>query len=323
MERIILDVHTHLVPTAPLNAGLADVAADVAWDGKTETLVMDGHTHGPKALFRPHELVAWMDRNAVATAWISLPPLCYRLHLTAAQTQAWLAAMNEGLLDLSDGFRERFKPLFYLPVQHPALAHEIAAHWIARGHLRFAMAAGDGANAMLSDASYEPLWQALDAASAFLFLHPATSCDARLVPFHLQNLVGNPTETAIAAAHLVVSGVIDRHRKLRICLAHGGGTSAAIAARLERGRASGRLQPKGENTDLRAKFRRFCVDCVVHDAAALEFSAQVHGPENVLFGSDWPYPMGLPEPHAQLAEVDAGLRQKIFVDNPTRFVATD
>ena len=318
MERILLDVHAHLLPTDRLGADLADAAGDVSWDAKTETLRLEGQAHGPKALFRPHELIAWMDRNGVETAWISIPPLGYRQHLTQAQARAWLGALNEGLLALAERFPARFAPLFHLPVEHPALAHEIAAHWIGRGHARFAMAAGDGAKAMLSDASYEPLWHTLDAAAAFLFLHPAKICDARFEPFHLHNLVGNPTETAIAAAHLVVGGVIDRYPKLRICLAHGGGTSAAIAGRLERGRVTGRIEPNGANTDLRKKFRSFCVDCVVHDAAALKLAAEVHGAENVLFGSDWPYPMGLPEPHAQLADLDATLRGRIFCDNPAR-----
>jgi aminocarboxymuconate-semialdehyde decarboxylase len=223
--------------------------------------------------------------------------------------------VNAGLRALADRNAGRFEPLFHLPVEHPALAAEVAAHWIAQGHPRFAMAAGDGAKVMLSDEAYEPLWRALDGSRGFLFLHPSESCDPRLKPFHLHNVVGNPTETAIAAAHLVSAGVMERYRGLCICLAHGGGTTAAIAGRMERGRATGRPGAEKHKTSLMGQFRRFCVDCIVHDRDALKLACEVHGAEHVLFGSDWPFAMGMPEPHAQLAGIDGALRQRIFDGN--------
>ncbi|MFX6949903.1 amidohydrolase family protein, partial [Acinetobacter baumannii] len=79
-----------------------------------------------------------------------------------------------------------------------------------------------GAGVMLSDPSYAPLWRALNEASAFLFLPPGESCDARLDPFYLANLLGNPTETAVASAHLVFGGILERHPRLTVCLAHAG-----------------------------------------------------------------------------------------------------
>jgi aminocarboxymuconate-semialdehyde decarboxylase len=148
-----------------------------------------------------------------------------------------------------------------------------------------------------------------------LFLHPSECCDPRLKPFHLHNLVGNPTETAIAASHLVVSGVMDRHHKLLICLAHGGGTTAAVAGRIERGRVTGRPGVEKRTTNLREKFQRFCVDCIVHDADAFRLTCEVHGDDNVLFGSVWPFSMGMPKPHSQLAGIDPKLRHKIFAEN--------
>jgi aminocarboxymuconate-semialdehyde decarboxylase len=42
----------------------------------------------------------------------------------------------------------------------------------------------------------------------------------------------------------------------------------------------------------------------------------MHGEGHVLFGSDWPFSMGLPDPHKQLADVDASFRHQIFSKNP-------
>jgi aminocarboxymuconate-semialdehyde decarboxylase len=38
--------------------------------------------------------------------------------------------------------------------------------------------------------------------------------------------------------------------------------------------------------------RRFYVDDLVHDDAVLELLMKTFGPERVLAGSDWPFPMG-------------------------------
>ncbi len=301
-----------LIPTDGLSATKLH---GVAWNAAEELLTLDGHTHGQKSLYRPRELLDWMSRNAVDRAWISLPPFGYRHAIDAAQAREWTGYANRGLLALANRFPDRFQPLFHLPVDHPPLAADVAGHWIAQGHPRFAMAAGDGAKVMLSDKAYEQLWSVLDAGRAFLFLHPSECGDPRLKPFHLHNLIGNPTETAIAASHLVLAGVMDRHPNLRICLAHGGGTTGAVAGRIERGRLTGRPGIDKHKTNLRDKFRRFCVDCIVHDADAMRLTAESHGAEHILFGSDWPFGMGMPEPHAQLAGLDPAFRRAIFADN--------
>ena len=80
------------------------------------------------------------------------------------------------------------------------------------------------------------------------------------------------------------------------------------------------MGPWGGTLGVRNAFARLCVDCITHDADALALAAQVHGAERILFGSDWPFAMGLGDPHAELQHVDAALRQRIFEDNPRRLL---
>ena len=61
--------------------------------------------------------------------------------------------------------------------------------------------------------------------------------------YYLGNLIGNPLDTTIAAACLVFGGVLDRHPKLKSCLAHGGGFAPYQAGRWEHGWAV-RPEPK-------------------------------------------------------------------------------
>lgn len=315
METIALDVHAHLAPILPDRLA---ALAGVRWEPEGPRLVLDGHAVGLAPLFRPEALRTWMDRHGVRKAWISIPPPLYRAHLEPNAARLWAAYVNDGLVATAGAAPDRFEPLLHLPAEHPELADEIARDWIAQGHARFAMAAGAGPALALSDARYDPLWQALDAAAAFLFLHPGESCDPRLDPYYLHNLFGNPTETGLAAAHLVLSGILARHPRLQVCLAHAGGTAPAVAGRLERGHATARPGVETAVESPKRAFRRLSVDCIAHDPAALALAAEVCGADNVLFGSDWPFPMGLPEPHAQLADIDHALRRRIFVENAAR-----
>ncbi len=287
-ETIALDVHAHLVPVR--HEQLAALEG-VTWDPQRRVLGVDGHTVGVPALYDPDALVAWMERHQVENAWISIPPPFYRQHLDAQAARQWVAYLNDGLLEICASRAARLAPLIHLPVEHPALAARIAAERIAGGARGFSMAAGGAATPVYSDPRLEPLWTLLDDASAFLFIHPGACCDGRLKAFYLDNLVGNPYETSVAAAHLIFGGVCERFRKLRF------------------GIDTRRAAPQ-------SLLARFQADCIVHDNTALAFAAATFGEDRILFGSDWPFPMGVLEPGQHLASLPSGLRRRIFWDNP-------
>ena len=316
-EMIALDIHAHL---APVLKGRLTGIDGVTWSEEAGALTIDGYALAAKSVYQPEALVAWMDEQRVERAWISIPPPLYRLELDAAATRTWVSYVNDGLDAMAAKFPDRLSPLYHLPLTHPAIAAELVAKAKTP---RFAMAAGyQDHKVVLSDSAYAPLWAALDAARAFLFLHPYRGCDPRYTPFYLHNLLGSPVETALAAAHLAMSGILERHPEMTICLAHAGGASAAVAGRLERGQVTGRPGADTGAQKPRHAFKRFCIDCIAHDADALRLAAAMHGQEHVLFGSDWPFSMGLPDPHKQLADTDSSLRRLIFQDNPRRFLSS-
>lgn len=314
-ERIALDVHAHLAPIFPDELGAID---GVTWKPEAKTLVVDGHAVGMKPLFDPPALVAWMDRNNVATAWISIPPPLYRAHLQGDAARAWATYANKGLQRIAAEYPDRLAPLPHLPLQAPEIATEIAKDWIARGHRRFGAPSGGHGEQVLSDKAYEPLWQALNDAGAFVFFHPGECADGRLTAFYLSNLLGNPYETAVAIGHLQFGGVFERFANIKFCFAHGGGVLPMLAGRFERGFDTARPDIDTKAASPRKMFRNVCVDCIAHDPDALTLAEQVFGESNVVFGSDWPFPMGLVEPHDQMAALDAQRRKRIFCDNPER-----
>jgi aminocarboxymuconate-semialdehyde decarboxylase len=319
METIALDVHCHLAPLAP---GRTAGMRGIGWDADGRLITIDGYQLAAPSVYRVEALIAWMDENRVARSWISIPPPLYRLGLDPVEAEAWTACVNRALADAAARHPDRLSPLFHLPVQHPALAAAIAARQAATHRPLFAMAAGSAdAGLVLSDSGYAGLWQVLDQLRAFLFLHPVKGCDPRYEAFYLHNLLGSPVETALAAAHLALSGILERHQGITLCLAHGGGATAAVAGRLERGQVTGRPGADTGAERPRQAFRRVAVDCICHDPDALVLAGAMHGRDNVFFGSDWPFSMGLPKPHEQLAATDHAFRDAIFQHNPRRLLS--
>ena len=290
---IEVDVHTHLAPIEPDRLALL---AGVQWQAEAQALILDGHRVGVKDLFHPQRLIDWMDRHEVKRSWVSIPPPLYRQHLDPEAASEWVHYVNEGLAHIAAQSQGRLGALQYLPLEHP--------HWVQSwaqqsADTRFegvALAAGGHERIILSDPVYDPLWHTLNDRGSFVFLHPGSCADPRLARFYLENLVGNPYETGVAASHLVMAGVPSRYPKIRFCLAHAGGVFASLVGRLERGFETDRPDvPQDQERPLQAA-RRFWVDGIAHHPSMLTLAHEVFGPQHVLFGSDWPFPMGISKP---------------------------
>lgn len=291
MSTIALDVHTHLAPVGPALVGMPGVD----WDAQKELLALDGHKVGIKDLFHVERLIARMDRHGVARSLVSIPPPLYRQGLTADACLAWVQYANGALRDLAASNPSRLGALFHLPLEHPSLFAPLLVLYDAGGFDGVSLAAGGHPDILFSDPKFDSLWQYLDAKGAFVFLHPGTCADPRLAQFYLENLVGNPVETGVAAAHLIMAGVPSRYPRIRFTLAHAGGIFTTLIGRLERG-----FETTRPGVDMAVErplqaARRFHVDNIAHHAGLLELAGKMVGEDHVLYGSDWPFPMGLPD----------------------------
>ena len=312
VSRILLDVHAHLVPLRP---GACAGEQGIEWSAEGR-LVLDGAELPNAQVYDPQALVTWMDRHGVGVAWVSVPPTLYRPQLDAHEAAKWCVVLNTALDAAVDPHASRLQAMHHLPMQHPDLAARIVSDARRVRQRRFAMPAGDPVGLrVLSDPAYEPLWAALHRAGAFLFLHPGRACDPRFRALSLTNLLGGPTETAIAGAHLAMAGILERYAGITFCLAHGGGTLPAAAGRLQRGQDTEREGAYLGGEKVRQALRRFCVDCITHDAESLKLAAATFGEDRVVFGSDWPFAMGLPDPELQLQHVPPRLRARVMRGN--------
>jgi aminocarboxymuconate-semialdehyde decarboxylase len=144
--------------------------------------------------------------------------------------------------------------------------------------------------------------QSLDLA---LFVHPQGPSigQERMGQYYLPFMVGYPADSALAAARLILGGVLERLPRLRICFAHGGGAFPAALGRLDHGH---RVRPEAKKFIARPPShyaQRLYFDTLTHDPRLLAFNLEKFGAERIMIGSDYPFDMGVDHPLAQLEGV--------------------
>jgi aminocarboxymuconate-semialdehyde decarboxylase len=180
---------------------------------------------------------------------------------------------------------DRVAVLGTCPIDRPVLLQELMADGRFAGVEIAASSDGDYPGAD----RYRDFWAAAEESGAVVFIHPTTNAFPEPIfqRHYLFNLVGNPVETTLAAADMVISGVLEEHPSLNVVLAHGGGAVTTLRGRLHHAQT---FKPPGR--DVLAALRRFYYDTVVFDAGVLRALVEFAGVERVLLGSDYPFDMG-------------------------------
>ena len=151
---------------------------------------------------------------------------------------------NEALSRLAQGHPNRVSALGTVPLQDPEVAARELETVMSEPGLHGVEIAASVNGLYLGDDRFAPFWAAAEATEALVFVHPTTRGFGipALNDFYLWNTVGNPLETTITAAHLIMAGVMERHPNLKVLLAHGGGAILSLRGRLRHAHS---FQPQG------------------------------------------------------------------------------
>jgi aminocarboxymuconate-semialdehyde decarboxylase len=203
---------------------------------------------------------------------------------------------NEALAALVRAWPDRVAALGAVPLQDSELAADELKALMAQDGVAGVEVAASVRGIHLGDDRFEPVWTAAERSGALVFVHPTTRGFEvpALADYYLWNSVGNPLETTIAAAHIVMAGVLERHPRLRVLLAHGGGALLALRGRLRRAYSFQRQARARLGRSPEESIRRLHFDTVTHDPDLLRALIEFAGHERVLLGTDYPFDMGDP-----------------------------
>lgn len=217
-----IDVHHHYVTTELIEA--LDQAGIHHVGGQ------------PLTASPPEDSLGVMDRHEIATALLSVP-----IPLTVRDPRRVARSLNEAGAAAVAGAPGRFGLLAALPLPDVdgALAEiEYALDTLnADGILLLSNHAG----VYLGDPYIEPIFAELDRRAAVALVHPAVSTGDRLpvepnagspVPTLEPSLFEFLFDTTRAVANLIVTGTLERNPRVRLILAHAGGTVPYVHDRI-------------------------------------------------------------------------------------------
>lgn len=306
----VIDVHAHIFPQSGIRAwreGRDWFGATVEKGETGPATIRSGTyeaTYSRTEFWIPYrERVAHLDRKGIDVQVLSLNPQLIRDHLEPKSTIDFCRSVNDELSGAVAESPDRFEALAILPLQDTdASVRELDRAMNELGLKGFLVASHvDGRR--WDDAALFPVLEEAERTGAFILLHPFNNRVAGyglMRGYHLINLIGNPMETTVAAASLVLGGVMDRLPKLKICLSHAGGYLPFAAGRFD--------HAYGERKDVSARAKRlpsdylrsFYYDCISHSDVGLKFVVEQVGADRLLVGTDFPADMGLGQPSTWL-----------------------
>jgi aminocarboxymuconate-semialdehyde decarboxylase len=207
-----------------------------------------------------------------------------------------------------------------VPLQDTKIAIEVLDHAVNKLGLMGANLPGSvGSDPRIDAERLEPFYARVAELGVPLFLHPTDAVFQDMLEGYdgaLHLSLGRVIEVSVAAARLVLSGLMERHPKLKIVLSHTGGALPYQSGRMDKNTKAAKLQ-KPVSTYM----KRMYTDTVSPHSAGMKFAIDYYGIDNVMYGTD--YPCWDPATCLKLID-EIGLsqtdRQKLFYDNARRIL---
>lgn len=300
----VIDVHAHILPQSAVRAH----EAGREWFGTSIGKTAEGKPALQTGSYRmnlgaveywlpPEDRIPFMDEDRIDVQLLSLNPQLFRDHLDTDVAVACTRAVNDEIAESVAEHPGRFQGLAALPLQDTDAALRELDRAMSELKLKGFIIGSHVAGTNWDDPRLFPILQEAERLGAFILQHPFNNRIREPLPrYHMVNLIGNPLETTIFAASLILDGVLDRLPDLTVCLSHSGGYLPFAVGRFDHAyalRADVRENAAQTPSDY---LRRFYYDCISHSDSGLEQVISQVGADRVLLGTDFPADMGLRRP---------------------------
>ena len=314
-----IDIHAHYFPQAYFDlfnsAGGQRYNAEFRMTGQGFFFKTPSESSGPLSprFIDLKQRLADMDAQGVAVQALSLTgPMVYWADGEFSHKLA--TTWNDAAVEAHKAHPDRFVVLATLPMLDPDRAMEEANRASKLPGVRGIYMGTNVEGRDLDDLLFDPIFTKIETLGLPVFLHPLPPIlgGKRLQPYSLTNLVAYPLDTAVAAAHLIFGGVLDRHPNLVVVLPHAGGVLPNLMGRLDHGWnviPAAKLSAQVPS----AYLHRFLYDTIAHSKPIMDFVISQVGIERIMLGSDYCFPVGYDRPVQNVDELGLGVEQRKMV----------
>jgi aminocarboxymuconate-semialdehyde decarboxylase len=294
---MIIDVHAH----ALTRDFLAELARENAFgiEAKGDGFGFGGYGPLDALLFDVEGAVTSLTARDITLQLVSPPPRIVS-HAGWGADRAFARRLNRQTADFVKQAGARHGGLAVPALTQPEFAVAEISRALDEDGLTGVALPTSAAGRPLDDPAFEPLFAECARRGVIVFMHPTTGIERPAFgQYTMLQLVGWPSETALCVSRLIFAGVFERHPGLKLVLAHGGGTLAMLAGRLDLAYEAPRYEA---NPDCRKNIprppssylRQIFFDTVVVHPAALRYLVDLVGHTQIVFGSDFPFEIGDP-----------------------------
>jgi aminocarboxymuconate-semialdehyde decarboxylase len=327
-QPLTIDTHAHFFPESYIRL-IAEhgkrCGTTVVTDGSGATFIQVGLLLRTGPITAPFmdfkERLAIMDRQGVGMQALSLTqPMVYWADDELALQLC--VAFNDAISAAHLAHPDRFIGFACLPFQNPHLAVEELDRASRLPGIRGVYMATAVRDRELSDRSFFPVYERSADLGLPIFLHPMMINNERLKQYYLINTIGNPTDTTIAACHLIFGGVLDAFPKLEVSLPHAGGTLPILRGRLDQGFRT-RNECKTISRPPSAYLKRFTYDTISYSEEIMDYLVGLVGAERIMMGSDYCFDIAYNDPVAivnGMKSINAEQRSQILWGNAARLL---
>lgn len=247
-----------------------------------------------------------MDADGVDIQLLSPMPELLSYWFSVGDAEHVADHVNAHIAEMVARNPRRFRGFGMAPLQDPGRA----ATYLESLRSRFGLIGieiGSNIGGILpGDTQFHPFFAAAEAHDLGVFihaLHPIATRSVTLGP-EFAPVVGFPLDVGMAGASLLITGLLERHPRLRIALSHGGGAMVSLLGRLDQGWSNlpGLRATLQERPSVAAK--RLFYDSNVYDPRFLRYLATDIAPERVCVGTDYPYLIMQRDPKGYIASSD-------------------
>ncbi|MEH7178928.1 amidohydrolase family protein [Neobacillus vireti] len=318
-KKLRVDFHTHIISEDfpdlaakyeddrfPILEKTCSCGAEIKIQGKTFRKITD-------QAWDPKKRIEDMDKEGVDIQVLSPIPVTFSYWSDPQACLELAQSQNDFIASVVKKYPDRFIGMGTVPLQDVKQAVAEMERAVKELGLK-GIQIGSNVNGLnLDDDSLYSFFEAAAEMNVPLFVHPwATLGRERLQRFNSMYTVGMPSETALAAGSIIMSGMLDKLPNLKICFAHGGGSLPYILPRMDKG---WEVWPDTRNTENppSSYAKKLYYDSLVYDPDNLKFMIERFGAKQIIAGSDYPFllrekPVGkVIDNHEDISEVDARL----------------
>ena len=298
---MITDIHCHFIPDELFQFVQARTEFNTrltAHDGDRIDINVRGMHFGLNStFFESARQIGRMDGLGIDRTVVSLATPLVNYYLDAKLATEAARLCNDGFAKLVAANPRRFAAWAFLPMQDPAAAAAelrrcVRDHGFIGGHV-----ATNVRGTYLPDEAFRPSFDAAQELDVPLFLHPVDPPGRdRTGDYELTVVAGYLFDSTINIFRMICSNFLDRYGSVKLVCAHTGAFSLMLRNRMQRevdtNATLSRTLPRKVGDYLRGIY----FDTVCFEPDYLRLAAGIVPAENLLLGSDAPFPLGEPDP---------------------------